>query len=91
MTTAPPGNDRLLMCMPYRQFVRKAAAEGFRIYSIWDPCLESEAYLEEVAELSEELRLADFRDEAGLRRAVAETAARHDVAHVLHFGREQTQ
>ena len=84
-------NDRLLMCMPYRQFVRKAAAEGFRIYSIWDPGLESAAYLDEVAELSEELQLADFRDEAGLRRAVAETAARHDVAHVLHFGREETQ
>lgn len=84
-------NDRLLMCMPYRQFVRKAAAEGFRTYSIWDPDLESAAYLDEVAALSEELALADFRDEAGLRRVVAEAAARHDVAHVLHFGREETQ
>lgn len=84
-------NDRLLMCMPYRQFVRKAVAAGFRVFSIWDPALESAEYLEEVAELSEELVLADFDDEARLRRLVAAMATRHDVAHVLHLGREATQ
>lgn len=84
-------NDRLLMCMPYRQLVRKAAAAGFRVFSIWDPALESAEYLADVAELSEEMVLTDFGDQGELRRLVAELAARHDVAHVLHLGSEATQ
>jgi len=82
---------RLLMCMPYRQLVQKAAAAGFRVYSIWDPGLESPEHLADVAELSEEMVLTDFADHAGLKRLVAEMALRHDVTHVLHLGREDTQ
>jgi biotin carboxylase len=84
-------NNRLLMCMPYRQLVQKAVDAGFRVFSIWDPALETPEYLADVAEHSEELVLCDFRDRAGLQRLVAEMAARHDVAHVLHVGREDTQ
>jgi biotin carboxylase len=84
-------NARLLMCMPYRQFLPKAAAAGFQIVSIWDPALEAAEYLEEVARLSEEMVLCDFRDPTELQRVVAATAARHDVGQVLHFGREATQ
>lgn len=82
---------RLLMCMPYRQLVEKAVAAGFRVYSIWDPALESSEYLADVAEHSEEMVLTDFADRARLKRLVAEMALRHDVAHVLHLGREDTQ
>ncbi|MCT9933582.1 ATP-grasp domain-containing protein [Planotetraspora sp. A-T 1434] len=82
---------RILMLMPYQQYVRKAVAEGFRVYAIWDPSYESPAYLDAVAAHAEELILADFSDVAGLRRLVAETARRHDVAHVLHLGKEDTQ
>ncbi|MEU7907472.1 ATP-grasp domain-containing protein [Actinoplanes sp. NPDC049118] len=83
--------NRLLMLMPYQQFVRKAMAQGFRVYSIWDPTYESADYLKEVEALSEEFLLTDFSDVAALRRLVAETAARHGVDHVLHLGREDTQ
>ncbi len=84
-------NNRLLICMPYKQFVRKAVDAGFRVYSIWDPSLESAEYLQEVARLSEEMVLCDFSDETQLRHVVATMAARHDVAHVIHLGREATQ
>ena len=84
-------NNRLLMCMPYRQLAQKAAAAGFRVFSIWDPSLESAEYLADVAEFSEELVLTDFGDQAGLRRLIAELATRHDPAHVLHLGSEATQ
>ncbi|WP_433241345.1 ATP-grasp domain-containing protein [Streptosporangium sp. CA-135522] len=84
-------DDRLLMLMPYRQFFAKAAAEGFRIHSIWDPRYQPAAYLDEIAELSEEMILADFRDERALRALVRETARRHEVAHVLHLGKEDSQ
>lgn len=84
-------NNRLLMCMPYRQLAQKAVAAGFRVFSIWDPALESAEYLSDVAEYCEELVLTDFGDEAGLRRLVAQLATRHDPAHVLHLGSETTQ
>ncbi|MFD5496349.1 ATP-grasp domain-containing protein [Streptomyces sp. NPDC001812] len=81
---------RILMVMPYRQLVEKAVAAGFRVWSIWDPELQSRDYLRDVAAHSAELLLCDFDDEAGLRRLVRETALAHDVAHVLHLGRETT-
>jgi hypothetical protein len=84
-------DTRILMVMPYQQFIRKAAAQGFQVFSIWDPTYQPSGYLDEVAELSEELLLADFGDVPALRRLVADTAARHQVAHVLHLGREDTQ
>jgi biotin carboxylase len=84
-------NDRLLMCMPYKQLVRKAVAAGFEVHSIWDPRLETPEYLDEVAATSASMAYTDFDDLDGLRRVVAAAATRHDVAHVLHLGREATQ
>ena len=84
-------NNRLLMCMPWHPLVRKAAAAGFRVFSIWDPSLESAEYLAEVAKFSETMVLTDFGDQEGLRRLVAEMAVRYDPAHVLHLGAEATQ
>lgn len=83
--------DRLLMCMPYRQLVAKAREAGFRVWSIWDRRMETAAYLDEVAALSEGIVYTDFDDHDGLRRVVAAEATRHQVAHVLHLGRESTQ
>lgn len=81
---------RLLMVMPYRQLVRKAVAEGFWVAAIWDPALESGPYLDDVRRLADVFELADFTDEAALRRTIGELAARHDVTHVYHLGREDS-
>lgn len=43
-----------------------------------------------MASHSVELLHADFTDEAALRTLVRETARAHDVAHVLHLGKEST-
>ncbi|WP_198035149.1 ATP-grasp domain-containing protein [Streptacidiphilus rugosus] len=83
-------NHRILMVQPYRQLVEKAAAAGFQVWSIWDPTLQSEAYLADVAAHSADLLHVDFEDEAALRALVRETALAHDVAHILHLGQEAT-
>ncbi|NEC75237.1 ATP-grasp domain-containing protein, partial [Streptomyces rochei] len=83
-------NRRILMVQPYRQLVEKAVAAGFEVWSLWDPALQSEDYLRDVARHSAELLLTDFDDEAALRALIRETALAHDVAHVLHLGREST-
>ena len=57
-------DNKLLMVMPYQQFIRKAAAQGFQVYSIWDPSYQPSAYLDEVGELSEEMLLADFSEDS---------------------------
>lgn len=82
--------NRVLMVMPYRQLVQKAAAQGLEVYSVWDPSLQTPEYLRDVAEGSAGFQLADFRDTEGLRRTVAEAAARHRVARVVHLGQEET-
>ncbi|MCX4775171.1 ATP-grasp domain-containing protein (plasmid) [Streptomyces sp. NBC_01260] len=84
-------NNKILMVMPWRAYVRKATEEGFRVFSIWDPERIPDDHREEVARYSEELLFTDFRDVAGLRRLVAGTAIRLGVAHVLHLGNEDTQ
>ncbi|MEV6513809.1 ATP-grasp domain-containing protein [Streptomyces sp. NPDC051642] len=83
-------NNRILMVQPYRQLVEKAVAAGFEVVSIWDPTLQSEDYLREVARDSRELLHADFTDEPALRALIREAALAHDVAHVLHLGKEST-
>lgn len=86
-----PGIDgRLLMVMPYSQLVRKAVEAGFTVWSVWDPALREQAYLDEVALHSEELLLTDFGDRRGLRELIAGTARRHRVGHILHLGAEDT-
>src|SRR5690349_2095806 len=81
---------RLLMVMPYSQFVRKAAEAGFEVWAIWDPSLREQAYLDEVAVHAQELLLTDFGDEAGLRALIAETVRAHGIGTVLHLGAEES-
>ncbi|WP_441246982.1 ATP-grasp domain-containing protein [Kitasatospora sp. McL0602] len=83
-------NNRLLMVQPYSQFVEKAVALGFRVWSIWDRTLQPASYLEQVEKHSEEMLYVDFSDEQALRSLVRETALARDVAYVLHLGEEAT-
>lgn len=91
--TAPASTDdrpRLLMVMPYRQFVRKAQAEGFWVGAVWDPRLESPEYLDEVRALADLFVPADFRDAELLRRTLHEVAREHRATVIYHIGREET-
>ncbi|AKL71127.1 MULTISPECIES: ATP-grasp domain-containing protein [Streptomyces] len=90
MTHTGEPRKRLLMVMPYSQFVRKAAEAGFEVWAIWDPSLRERAYLDEVAEHARELLLTDFSDEAGLRALIRETARAHAIDVVLHLGAEDS-
>ena len=83
-------NNRILMVQPYHQLVEKAVAAGFEVVSLWDRTLQSADYLREVARHSRELLYTDFSDESALRTLVRQTARAHDVAHVLHLGKEST-
>ncbi|MFJ6147987.1 phosphoribosylglycinamide synthetase [Streptomyces anulatus] len=83
---SPPGENRLLLAMPYHQLIGKAADAGFGIWSLWDPRAPEADLLPEVAEASRELLHAGFADPAGLRSLVARTARRHDIGTVLHCG-----
>ncbi|MER5994073.1 ATP-grasp domain-containing protein [Streptomyces viridosporus] len=81
---------RLLMVMPYSQFVRKATEVGFEVWAIWDPSLRDREYLDEVAEHARELLLTDFSDERALRALIAGTVRAHDIGTVLHLGAEES-
>ncbi|WP_445282522.1 ATP-grasp domain-containing protein [Streptomyces sp. DSM 118148] len=88
--TRTAASRRLLMVMPYSQFVRKAAEAGFEVWAIWDPSLREREYLDEVAAHARELLLTDFGNEAGLRALIAETVRAHDIGTVLHLGAEES-
>ncbi|MFF3934568.1 ATP-grasp domain-containing protein [Streptomyces phaeofaciens] len=92
MTAPGPTDDRprLLMVMPYRQFVRKAQAEGFWVGAIWDPRLESPEYLAEVRALADLFVSVDFQDAELLRRTLREVAREHRATVIYHIGREET-
>ncbi|MEU2439774.1 ATP-grasp domain-containing protein [Streptomyces rubradiris] len=92
MTTPEPtdGRPRLLMVMPYRQFVRKAQAEGFWVGAVWDPRLESPEYLDDVRALADVYVETDFQDPDLLRRTLREVAREHRATVVYHIGREET-
>ncbi|NBE49971.1 ATP-grasp domain-containing protein [Streptomyces boluensis] len=88
--THPRTPRRLLMVMPYHQLVRKAVAAGFEVWSIWDPSLQTDAYLDEVERHSEELLLVDFSNTYALRALIAATARTHAIDTVLHLGSEDS-
>ncbi|GAB7110673.1 ATP-grasp domain-containing protein [Streptomyces phaeofaciens JCM 4814] len=92
MTAPGPTDDRprLLMVMPYRQFVRKARAEGFWVGAIWDPRLESPEYLDDVRALADLFVSVDFQDPELLRRTLREVAREHRATVIYHIGREET-
>ncbi|MGW5731488.1 MULTISPECIES: ATP-grasp domain-containing protein [Streptomyces] len=81
---------RLLMVMPYRQFVRKARAAGFWVGAIWDPRLETPDYLSDVRDLADLFVTADFSDRDRLRRTIGSVARQHHASVIYHIGREET-
>lgn len=87
----------LVMVMPYKAFVRKAQAEGFRISAIWDPAVadrlygaHAPEYLQEVAELADGFRLVDFADQTAYADAIRTAVREFDADHVWHVGGEDT-
>ncbi|WP_327717145.1 ATP-grasp domain-containing protein [Streptomyces sp. NBC_00490] len=90
MTAPVDDRPRLLMVMPYRQFVRKAQDEGFWVGAIWDPRLQTPEYLDDVRALADVFVTADFRDEELLRRTIREVAKEHRASVIYHIGREET-
>ena len=67
----------LVMVMPYKAYIRKAQAEGFRISAIWDPGeadrlfgAEAAQYLQDVEALADGFRLVDFTDHAAYADAI---------------------
>jgi biotin carboxylase len=81
---------RLLMVMPYRQFVQKAQAAGFWVGAIWDPRLETPDYLDDVHALADLFVTADFRDPVLLRHTIHEVARQYRAEVIYHIGREET-
>lgn len=63
---------------------------GFRIWSVWDPSQLEADFAPRVEEVSEQLLLTDFADEAGLREAITRTARCHGIDTVLHCGHGKT-
>ncbi|MFJ9351152.1 ATP-grasp domain-containing protein [Streptomyces sp. NPDC101237] len=92
MTAPGPADDRprLLMVMPYRQFVSKAQAEGFWVGALWDPRLETPEYLADVRARADLYAEADFGDPELLRRTLRTMAREHGATLVYHLGREET-
>ncbi|MGW5271534.1 phosphoribosylglycinamide synthetase [Streptomyces sp. NPDC004044] len=72
--------------MPSHQLVQKAAKLGLLVWSLWDPSQLEADFAPYVDADSEELLLADFTDQTGLREAIARTARRHGIDTVLHCG-----
>ncbi|MGW0908750.1 ATP-grasp domain-containing protein [Streptomyces sp. NPDC002853] len=88
----PPTDDRprLLMVMPYRQFVRKAQAAGFWVGAIWDPRLQTPEYLDDVHALADLFVTTDFQDPVLLRHTIREVARQHHASVIYHIGAEET-
>ncbi|MGW6060420.1 ATP-grasp domain-containing protein [Streptomyces sp. NPDC055189] len=86
----PDDRPRLLMVMPYRQFVQKAQAAGFWVGAIWDPQLQTPEYLDDVRALADVFVTADFGNLQELRHTIRETARAHRASVIYHIGREET-
>lgn len=88
---SPRGSQsRLLLVMPSHQLVRRGTELGFRIWSLWDPAQLEADFAPRLEEFSEQLLLADFADEAGLRSTITHIVRRHGIDAVLHCGAGST-
>ena len=87
----------LVMVMPYRAYIGKARAEGFRISAIWDSAVaqrlygaQAEQYLLDVKALADDFRLVDFADRAAYADVIREAVVAFDADHVWHVGGEDS-
>jgi biotin carboxylase len=88
---------KVLMVMPYLDYIPKAAQEGFRISAIWDRKVAegsfgegTDKYLADVAEVAESFHLADFDDPEGFREILRKAAAEFEPEYLYHVGAEES-
>jgi biotin carboxylase len=88
---------KVLMVMPYLDYIPKAAQEGFRIFAIWDRKVAegsfgegTDKYLADIAEVAESLQLADFDDHEAFREALRKAAAEFEPEYLYHVGAEES-
>lgn len=88
---------KLVMVMPYKAYLRKAEAEGFRISAVWDPAeadrlfgADAPGYLREVTSQVDSLRLVDFTDDVAYADAIRAAVRESGAEHVWHVGSEES-
>ena len=89
--------SNLLMVMPYRAYLAKAKAEGFRVGAVWDPKVATEIfggladrYLDDVRAQADAYWEADFADAAGYERVLREAAREFGAELIHHVGQEES-
>lgn len=89
--------SNLLMVMPYRAYLAKAKAEGFRVGAVWDPKVATEIfggladrYLDDVRAQADAFWEADFADPAGYERVLREAAREFGADLISHVGQEES-
>ena len=82
--------NRILLVMPYEQYVRQAQEAGFWVVAVWDPKLATDDYLAQVESRSDAFVLVDFDDRDAFGQVLRETARRYDVRWIYHIGREDS-
>lgn len=87
----------LLMVMPYRAYLAKAKAEGFRVGAVWDPKVAAgifgglaDRYLADVRAGADAFWEADFDDPAGYERVLRTAAREFDAELLYHVGQEES-
>jgi biotin carboxylase len=87
----------LVMVMPYKAYLSRAQAEGFRISAIWDPAeadrlygAQAPEYLREVEALADGFRLVDFTDRPAYADAIRAAVREMGADHVWHVGSEES-
>jgi len=88
----------LVMVMPYKAYIRRAQAEGFRISAIWDPAeadrlygaATAPGYLQELEALADGFRLVDFTDRTAYADAIRAAVREIGADHVWHVGSEES-
>lgn len=89
--------SNLLMVMPYRAYLAKARAEGFRVGAVWDPKVAIEIfggladrYLDDVRAQADAFWEADFADPAGYEQVLREAAREFGADLICHVGQEES-
>jgi biotin carboxylase len=88
---------KLVMVMPYLDYLPKARQEGFHVYAIWDPAVAdrifgagADAYLADLAATADVLHLTDFDDAEGFEAVLRKAVAEYQPDHLYHVGSEDT-
>ncbi|WP_432839313.1 ATP-grasp domain-containing protein [Dactylosporangium sp. CA-092794] len=90
-------STKVLMVMPYLDYIPKAREEGFQIFAIWDRKVAegsfgagTDKYLADIAEVAETLLVTDFDDHEGYREALHKAVAEFEPEYLYHVGAEES-